>query len=159
LTAASTRYCGPEEAVVSLVKVLLVDDERPFVEAMSKRLVKRGLAVVQAYSAQDGLDKLRDDKDIDIVVLDVAMPGMNGIQALKEIKSARPLVEVILLSGYATVESAIEGMKMGAHDFLIKPCDIEILVSKIAEAEEDKIAHEEKILEARMRQITLASGG
>ncbi len=137
------------------VKVMLVDDEVPFVETMTKRLSKRDLAIVQAFSGSDALEKLAGDKDIDIVILDVKMPGMDGIQTLKEIKKNHPLVEVIMLTGHATVESAIEGMKHGAFDYLMKPCDMELLMAKLAGAEAKKAKHEEKILEARMREITI----
>lgn len=144
---------------MSLVKVMLVDDEVPFVETMAKRLTKRDLSVLQAFSGPEALEKLTQDRDVDIVILDVKMPGMDGIQALKEIKKTHPLVEVIMLTGHATVESAIEGMKMGAYDYLMKPCDMDRLMAKVAEAAAKKAAHEEKILEARMREITLRRGG
>ncbi|MEW6352097.1 MAG: response regulator [Thermodesulfobacteriota bacterium] len=137
-----------------MVKVMLVDDEVPFVETMTKRLSKRDLTVVQAFSGSEALDKLASDKDIDIVILDVKMPGIDGVQTLKEMKKSYPLVEVIMLTGHATVESAIEGMKYGAFDYLMKPCDMELLMSKVAAAEAKKARHEEKILEARMREIT-----
>ncbi len=133
---------------------MLVDDEIPFVETMSKRLSKRDLLVVQAFNGSAALDKLAGDKDIDIVILDVKMPGMDGLSTLKEIKKNHPLVEVIMLTGFATVENAIEGMKLGAFDYLMKPCDMELLMAKVAAAETKKAKHEEKILAARMREIT-----
>ena len=77
------------------------------------------------------------------------MPGMDGIETLRNIKKISPLIEVIMLTGHATVESAIDGMKLGAYDFLMKPCDIEELVSKVQEAAKKKQAHEEKIKDAR----------
>jgi DNA-binding NtrC family response regulator len=140
-----------------VVTVMLVDDEVSFVEVMSRRLTKRDLTVVQAFGGAEALEKLGTNPDIDIVILDVKMPGMDGIQTLKEIKRSYPLVEVILLTGHATVDAAIEGMKTGAFDFLLKPCDIDMLVAKIAEAEAKKAQHEEKILEAKIREITLRS--
>jgi len=143
---------------MSVVKVMLVDDEAPFVETMSKRLAKRDLTVVTAHGGEEALQKLAGDRDIDIVVLDVKMPGMDGIQTLREIKRLHPLVEVIMLTGHATVESAIEGMKLGAFDFLMKPCDMAQLMAKLAEAEAKKASQEEKILEARMKEITLSQG-
>jgi DNA-binding NtrC family response regulator len=122
---------------------------------MSRRLTKRDLTVVQAFGGAEALGTLEKNPDIDIVILDVKMPGMDGIETLKAIKRNYPLVEVILLTGHATVDSAIEGMKTGAFDFLLKPCDIDLLVAKIAEAEAKKAQQEEKILEARLREITL----
>lgn len=133
--------------------VLLVDDEVPFVEAMTRRLTKRELTVETAFSGLDALEKLSQRKNIDIVILDVKMPGMDGIDALKEIKRNYPLVEVIMLTGHATVETAIEGMKLGAFDYLMKPCDIDQLMGKVKEAKVKKREHEEKITQARIREI------
>jgi len=90
-----------------------------------------------------------------VVILDVKMPGMDGIEALREMKTAYPLLEVIMLTGHATVESAIEGMKLGAFDYLMKPCDMDQLLSKVQEAVAKKRRHEEKIIEAQMKEITL----
>ncbi|MBM3300251.1 MAG: response regulator [Deltaproteobacteria bacterium] len=141
-----------------LAKVMLVDDEQPFVEAMSRRLAKRDLKVCTAFGGTEALEKLRQEPDVDVVILDVKMPGMDGVETLREIKKGFPLVEVIMLTGHATVESAIEGMKLGAYDYLMKPCDMDQLMTKIAEATARKAEHEQKILEARMRQITLHMG-
>jgi DNA-binding NtrC family response regulator len=89
----------------------------------------------------------------------VKMPGIDGIAALTDIKKERPLVEVIMLTGHATLESAIEGMKLGAFDFLMKPCDIDQLVAKIQEAKSKRSAHKEKILQARVKEISTRRGG
>ena len=139
---------------MSIANILLVDDEEPFVETMTKRLTKRDFTVLTAFNGQQGLDQLKQNSSIEVVVLDVKMPGMDGIETLQAIKHAYPLVEVIMLTGHATVESAIEGMKLGAFDYLMKPCDLEQLVAKVNEAAAKKQAHEEKITEARMREIT-----
>ena len=133
--------------------VLLVDDEEPFVETMVKRLTKRGMDVKYAFSGHAALSALEEHPNIQVVILDVKMPGMDGIESLKEIKRQFPLVEVIMLTGHATVESAIEGMKQGAFDYLMKPCEIETLVSKVEEAADRKRAHDEKIEEARIKEI------
>ena len=138
--------------------IMLVDDEVPFVETMAKRLVKRNIKTITAFNAEEGLEKLKDNQDLDVIILDIKMPGMDGIDALKEIKTASPLVEVIMLTGHAKIESAIEAMKLGAHDFLMKPFDIEELVLKIKEAAEKKQQHEKKIEEA-FKQETLAKYG
>jgi len=137
--------------------VLLVDDEVPFVETMSKRLSKRQLMVLPAYSGREALEKLEKNA-VDVVILDVKMPGMDGIQTLREIKKAHPLVEVIMLTGHATVETAVEGMRLGAFDYLMKPCEIEELLAKVGEAKEKKGKHEQKIMDARMKEITLRRG-
>jgi DNA-binding NtrC family response regulator len=137
---------------------MLVDDEVPFVQTMAKRLSKRNIKTITAFNAEEGLEKLKENQDLDVIILDIKMPGMDGIDALKEIKTASPLVEVIMLTGHATIESAIEAMKLGAHDFLMKPFDIEELVLKINEAAEKKRQHEKKIEEA-FRQETLSKYG
>ncbi|MBI5252363.1 MAG: response regulator [Desulfomonile tiedjei] len=141
-----------------IMKVLLVDDEAPFVEALAKRLDKRGVTVSTAFSGPEALEKLQEDSRIDVVVLDVKMPGMDGIDALKAIKLAYPLVEVVMLTGHATVESAIEGMKLGALDYLMKPCEMEILMTKLQEAKAKKSKQEDKIAEARAMNIALRRG-
>jgi DNA-binding NtrC family response regulator len=144
---------------MNLAVVLLVDDEVPFVETMTKRLNKRNLSVLSAHSGQEAMQVLGQNKSIDVVVLDVKMPGMDGIETLREIKKGYPLVEVVMLTGHATVESAIEGMKLGAFDYLMKPCDIDQLLAKVQEAKTKKTAHEEKIIQARVKEITMRHGG
>ena len=119
---------------MSSAVVLLVDDEVPFVEALTKRLSKRDLTVMSAFSGNEALEVLAKEAKIDVVILDVKMPGMDGIDTLKEIKKEYPLVEVIMLTGHATVESAIDGMKMGAFDYLMKPINIDALVNILHKA-------------------------
>ncbi len=139
---------------MAIANVLLVDDEVPFVEAMTRRLTKRDVHIVSAYSGDEALAKLEKGRNIEVVILDVKMPGMDGTETLREIKRGYPLVEVVMLTGHATVESAIEGMKLGAYDYLMKPCDIDELISKVKEATAKKRQHEDKIIEARMKEIT-----
>ncbi|MCD4678418.1 MAG: response regulator [Desulfobacula sp.] len=136
------------------IKLLLVDDEKPFLDTITKRLEKRDLKVSAVYSGNEALAELENNKKIEVVVLDVKMPGMDGIETLVEIKKRFPLVEVIMLTGHATVETAIDGMKLGAFDYLMKPCDIETLVNKVNDAVEKKRLHDEKITEARIKEIT-----
>ena len=119
---------------MSQTKLMLVDDEAAFVTAIQRRLAKRNLDIVPAYSGQEALGKLEADAEIDVVVLDIKMPGMGGIQTLREIKRVHPLIEVILLTGHATFESAMDGMKLGAFDYLMKPCDLDELLAKVDEA-------------------------
>ena len=114
--------------------VLLVDDEVPFVETMTKRLSKRGINIISALSGEEALGRLENNSDIEIVVLDVKMPGMDGLETLAEIKRNCPLVEVIILTGHSAIESAIKGMRLGAFDYLTKPCEIEALIQKIRQA-------------------------
>lgn len=140
---------------MTIAKVLLVDDEKPFVDTMIKRLNKREVDIVPAYNGQEALDRLAQDGAIEVVILDIKMPVMDGMEALRKIKSKYPLVEVIMLTGHATVETGIEGMKMGAFDYLMKPCNADELVEKVQEAAAKKRQHEEKIMEARVKAITL----
>ena len=137
--------------------VMLVDDEVPFVETMTKRLSKRQLLILPAYSGRQALEKL-EKNSVDVVILDVKMPGMDGIETLREIKKIYPLVEVIMLTGHATIETAVEGMRLGAFDYLMKPCEIEELLAKVEEAKEKKSRHEQKIMDVRMKEITLRRG-
>ena len=138
--------------------VLLVDDEAPFVETMTKRLQKRKLEVMSALSGQAALDTLSEHPTLDVVVLDVKMPGMDGLETLQKIKAGFPLIEVIMLTAHATVESAIEGMKLGAFDYLMKPCDMERLMDIVKEATRKKRIHEEKIREARVKEVLSKRG-
>ena len=138
--------------------VMLVDDEAPFVETMTKRLAKRELNVIAAFSGQEALEILDYQRDVDVVILDVKMPGMDGIETLKNMKSAYPLIEVVMLTAHATVESAIEGMRFGAFDYLMKPCDMEQLMAKVNEAARKKRDQEEKIREAHVKEILAKRG-
>ncbi len=136
------------------IKLLLVDDEKPFLDTITKRLEKRELDVSAVYNGKEALVELENNTSIEVIILDVKMPGMDGIETLEEIKKKFPLVEVIMLTGHATVETAIDGMKVGAFDYLMKPCDIDVLVTKVEEAATKKRRHDEKIMEARMKEIT-----
>ncbi len=124
--------------------VLLVDDELEFLETLVKRLTKRGLNISTAKSGEDALKIIRG-KGIDVAVLDVRMPGMDGIQTLREVKKIDPLMEVIMLTGHASVEVAIEGMELGAFDYLMKPADIDELFYKLQDAFKKKTIQQEKI--------------
>lgn len=140
-------------------RVLLVDDEKGFVDTMAKRLESRGFTVGAAYDGPGALAALdRGDIFYDVVVLDVKMPGMDGNEVLRRIKAGHPLVEVVMLTGHATVASAIEGMKAGAFDYLMKPCGLDELLVRIGEAHDRKEAQENRILEARARHIVLRRG-
>jgi DNA-binding NtrC family response regulator len=139
-------------------KLLLVDDEEAFVNALTKRLSARDISVVSAFNGEAGLDQLNQEPMIDVVLLDVKMPGMDGIETLREIKRLHPIVEVIMLTGHATFESAIEGMKLGAFDYLMKPCDLEKLIEKVDEAKLKRRAHQAKILEASGKELRAKRG-
>ncbi len=114
-------------------RVLLIDDEVQFVTTTAKRLRRRGFVVLEANSGPEGLRQL-DREPVDAVVLDVGMPGMDGIQVLRELKMRYPAVQVLMLTGHADMEVAISGMAMGAFDYLMKPVELEVLAGKIREA-------------------------
>lgn len=139
---------------MSIANVLLVDDETEFVETFSERLELRDLIISKAFSGAEALQALEKNHAVEAVILDVKMPGMDGIETLAEIKKKYPLVEVIMLSGHADVESAIDGMKQGAFDYLMKPCDMDQIIAKVTEAVAKKRQHEEKIIQARIKEIT-----
>lgn len=133
--------------------IMLVDDESSFLETLAKRLNKRNIETIETYSGNECLGALETHQTVDVILLDVKMPGMDGIETLKRIKEKFPLMEVIMLTGHATVEAGINGMKLGANDFLMKPCDIDELVSKLKSATEKKRVHEEKIKDAERKEL------
>jgi len=141
----------------SEARVLLVDDEEEFLSIMAERLETRGFAVFKATNGDEALNLVQAE-EIDVVVLDVLMPGKSGIDTLRELKPLKPLVEVIMLTGHATVETAIEGMKLGAYDYLIKPAEINELVEKIKKAQSLKQEHEERIRQAEIDKILKKRG-
>jgi len=132
------------------MRIMLVDDEARFLTTTQKLLTKKGIDVVTAASGAEALEVLKN-KNIHVVILDVKMPGMDGNETLKKIKSGFPLVEVIMLTGHATVESAIDGLKSGAIDYLMKPTGIDELIEKATEAFEKRQRLEEKIRLAQTR--------
>ena len=124
--------------------VLLVDDEEEFLQTLVKRLNKRNINASGIGNGEEALEILGRNP-VDVVVLDVRMPGMDGIQTLKEIKKRFALIEVVMLTGHASMEVAIEGMEIGAFDYLMKPVDIDELVYKLQDAYKKKLIQEEKI--------------
>jgi DNA-binding NtrC family response regulator len=126
------------------MKIMLVDDEERFLTTTRKLLAKKGIDTVIAAGGKEALDLLKRE-NIHVVILDVKMPGMDGDEVLKKIKTRFPLVEVIMLTGHATVESAVEGLKSGATDYLMKPIGIDELIQKATEAFEKRQRLEEKM--------------
>ena len=132
--------------------VLLVDDEEDFVEVLAERLEARGLTVDTAANGELALEKA-GKRPFDAIVLDMAMPGMDGIETLKGLLQINPDLQVILLTGRATLGQAVEAMKLGALDFLEKPVDIDTLVAKIEEAATKRDSLTEKRIEDKMDDI------
>jgi DNA-binding NtrC family response regulator len=139
-------------------KVLLVDDEKEFLEIMSERMAARGMEVTTAESAGQALS-LIGKQSFDAIIMDFQMPEMDGMEALKAIKDKKPELQIILLTGYATVEKTVEAMKIGAMDFLEKPADIEALTKKIKKAKAEKMLIVEKQTEEKIRDILQRHGG
>ena len=134
-------------------RILLVDDEKDFVEALAERLRNRDFDVTTAFTGEEALEKLKE-YNFDVAIVDVKMPGLDGIETLKEIKKLKPLTEVLMLTGHGTVETAIEGMKHGAYDFLMKPCEMDTLLEKIGDAYERKAEQEERIRKATAEKLS-----
>ena len=126
------------------MKLMLVDDEERLLSSIAKLLSKKGIDVITATSGAEAIEKLKH-QNIHVVILDVKMPGMDGNETLVEIKRLFPMVEVIMLTGHATVESAVDGLKFGATDYLMKPIGIDELIQKAEEAFEKRVRLEEKI--------------
>jgi DNA-binding NtrC family response regulator len=139
------------------IKILLADDEKEFVDALAQRLEMRNFSVTTVWSGA-GAVEIAEKVDFDVIILDVLMPEVSGIDALKRIKNVKPLTPVIMLTGEATVDNAIQGMKLGAFDFLMKPADTELLVVKINEAHAMKHEHEERIRQAEIENIIKTRG-
>jgi len=114
-------------------RVLLVDDEEEFVSALSERLMLRGIEVDSALNGEEALARLVE-KEFEVVILDVMMPGLGGLEVLRQIKSTHPNTQVILLTGHGSTREGIEGMRLGAFDYLIKPVDIEEMLEKMKAA-------------------------
>jgi DNA-binding NtrC family response regulator len=120
-----------------MISLLLVDDEPAYLDTLSKRLRKRGFDISTAQNADDALRRL-GDAAVDVVLLDVKMPGMDGLEALGLIKQTHPLVEVILHTGHASLEASVQGLELGAFDYVLKPAELEELVHRIEDAAHKK---------------------
>lgn len=132
------------------IRFLLVDDERLFIETLAMRLEQRGFSVDCAFSGAEALALLDKESTIDVVVVDAKMPGIDGFEVVEAVKKRYPLVEVMMLTGHATVPSAIAAIKLGAADYLIKPCDLDYLLTRAEAAVARKRAREEEIRRIKM---------
>jgi len=138
--------------------VLLVDDEEAFVKAMEKRLSARNFDVLTALSGEEALRKLDQELLIDVVVLDLKMPGMDGLETLRQIKDLHPLVEVIILTGFGTIDTAVRGTREGAFDYLTKPCDLVELIDKVEQAQKLKRRHQHDYIVETGRELRRQRG-
>ncbi len=138
-------------------KVLLVDDEQDFVEALAERMSTRGMDVSTTTNAKDALKRI-EQESFDAIVLDLQMPEMDGLEALAEIKKMKPELQIILLTGHATVEKGIEAMKLGAMDLIEKPADLQTITEKVKKAQAKKIILVEKKTEEKVKKIITSKG-
>ncbi|MCU0303096.1 MAG: response regulator [Thermoanaerobaculales bacterium] len=139
------------------IDLLIVDDERDFVEMLSLRLTDAGHRVRAAFDGDAGLAAIAEAEP-DVVILDIRMPGKDGITVLKLLKASHPIVEVILLTGHGTIGTAVEGLKVGAFDYVQKPADFDELLGKLEGARLRKAEHEERIRRAEARALVRSSG-
>jgi DNA-binding NtrC family response regulator len=133
-------------------KVLLVDDEQDFLETLSSRLEMRGLKVSAVTSGEQAIVEAKQ-QDYDAIVVDLAMPGIDGLETLKRIKADNPNAEIIMLTGHASIQSGVEAMKLGAGDFLQKPVELTELLGKIGEAKDKKMLVLQKESQEELRKI------
>ncbi len=139
--------------IMERFKVLVVDDEHDFLETLVNRLKKRDIDTIGAASGEEAI-KIMKDNLFDAVVLDIKMPGgMDGIETLREMKKIQPLAEIVLLTGHGSVETSIEGLKLGAFDYLLKPIKLEELLLKLSLAFEKKDLHSHKIRNLKIKEL------
>lgn len=124
--------------------VLVVDDEVDFVDTLVKRLKDKGLDARGVYRGKDALETLSEE-EYDVCVLDVRMPGMDGIETLREMKKKRPAMEVIMLTGHGSVESGIQGLQLGAYNYVMKPVPFKDLLAQLAQAYERKVIEDRRM--------------
>jgi len=138
-------------------KVLIVDDETEFATVIAARMEARGFKVDTADSGPAGIDKIQNTA-YDAIILDLAMPGMDGIETLREMLKIDKTLQIILLTGHATLQKGVEAVKLGASDFLEKPADIDALVGKVNEAQKKRIISFQENLEKKMSDIMKKKG-
>jgi len=138
-------------------RILLVDDEEEFVQILAERMEARGMKITVAHNGDEAIDKA-GKADFDAVVLDLAMPGKDGIETLTELIKVNPDLQVIMLTGHATVDKGVTSIKLGAMDFLEKPLDFEKLLAKIDKASKAKAAIDQKKTKQNIYNIIKKKG-
>jgi DNA-binding NtrC family response regulator len=138
-------------------RILLVDDEKDFIETLSERMEVRGMAVVTADNGYDAIEKTKKES-FDAVILDLQMPGLNGIETLRRLLEIDPNLQVIMLTGHATLQKGVEAVKLGAADFLEKPAELSVLIDRIKEAKVKRMVLVEKENEEKIRAILKSKG-
>ena len=132
------------------IRMLLVDDEDDFRITLAERLKLRKIDVTDAGSGNEAIELVRQ-KSFDVAVIDVKMPGIDGIETLKQIKQIQPAMEIVMLTGHASIESGIEAMKLGAYNYIMKPCDIDELLIKTGDAYQHKLLKEKEKIKGEMQ--------
>lgn len=138
-------------------KVLLIDDEKEFLDVLGERMTVRGMDVTTVSSASEAI-KMTERQSFDAIILDLKMPEMDGLEVLQNIKEKKPELQVILLTGYGSVEKGVEAMRRGAMDFIEKPADLESLTEKIKKAQARKMILVERKAEEEVRDILISKG-
>jgi len=133
------------------IRLLLVDDEQHFADALAERMVKPGYQVSLVLNGEEALRFLAEDRSMDVVLLNAKIPALDGLETLRRIKALQPLVETIILSADTDVATAVKAMRIGAWDYLLKPCDFIELTAAIEAAARHKRDRERKVLEIHMR--------
>ena len=140
------------------MKILLVDDEVDFTENMTRLLENRGYQVTAVNSGDSAIKALSQDMKYDVMILDLKMPGMDGIATLKEVKKLQLFTETLILTGHGAVDTALEAMKLGAYDYLTKPCEVDELVEKLQGARKKKDSSEERDIRKKIDDIVDGKG-
>ncbi len=138
-------------------RVLLVDDEESFVEVLAERLRSRGLEVTAVTSGRDAIAAAQDGT-YDAVILDLAMPGLDGLETLRRLREAQPDLQVMILSGRATVKTAVEAIRLGAVDIFEKPMEVDTLLARIRNARATRIAQEDEMTQEQIDEIMRTKG-
>ncbi|HSO23373.1 MAG TPA: response regulator [Chondromyces sp.] len=138
-------------------RVLLVDDEVNFLEALAERMRMRGLEVTCAKSGREALTAV-EEATFDAVVLDLAMPGLDGLETLRRLRQMQPELQVMILSGRATVQTAVEATRLGATDIFEKPTEVDTLVQRIRSARAARLAHDDEVSQEHIDEIMRTKG-
>lgn len=142
---------------MAAAKVLIVDDEVEFADVIAERMRGRGFDVDTANSGADGLERIKE-KEYDAIVLDMSMPGLDGIETMKRMLAQDNTLQIIILTGYGSVKKGVEAVKQGAVDFLEKPADIDALADKVGEAHDRRAVLFEEDLEKKMSDLLKRRG-
>lgn len=153
----NTFHIGEQMNDQTTARILLVDDEEDFLKMLSERLSVRGLQVNTSASGEDAMHQV-DEERFDAIVMDLSMPGMDGIETLKKIKKTHPDAEIIILTGHGSIESGVTAMKEGASDFLEKPVDMTQLLDKIGEAKKRRLLVLHKQSQEELQQLLKSRG-